>query len=206
MKKEKQKGITLIALVITIVVLLILAGVVISQFTGPDNIIDKSKDAKSQYEQSERNEEKALNELEALIPTIPPPSDTEDQEWVLTASYSRSSVSKTYEVYKKNNNTEVKIIEYDSSGVKTREWSPTLEQGENIEVYTPDGLEYSAMKIEANGMLWWAVDGSSSTWTGETKDGQYLLINAPVFSTSEEAANAFGGGDDPTLCGLCSKR
>ena len=43
--KENQKGITLIALVITIIVLLILASVSISMLTG-DNGILTSRDAK----------------------------------------------------------------------------------------------------------------------------------------------------------------
>ena len=41
---KKQKGITLIALVVTIVVLLILAGVTISLLLDENGIITKSKD------------------------------------------------------------------------------------------------------------------------------------------------------------------
>ena len=44
---KKQKGITLIALVVTIVVLLILAGVTISLLLDENGIIAKSKDARS---------------------------------------------------------------------------------------------------------------------------------------------------------------
>lgn len=43
---RKQKGITLIALVITIIVLLILAGISISALTGENGILSKSKKAK----------------------------------------------------------------------------------------------------------------------------------------------------------------
>ena len=47
MKKEiKQKGITLIALVITIIVLLLLAGVSISMLTGENGIITQAQNAK----------------------------------------------------------------------------------------------------------------------------------------------------------------
>ena len=41
-KLEKSKGITLIALVITIIVLLILAGVTIASITGENGILRKS--------------------------------------------------------------------------------------------------------------------------------------------------------------------
>ena len=45
MKTKEMKGITLIALVITIVVLMILAGVSINTVLGDDGIIQKAKEA-----------------------------------------------------------------------------------------------------------------------------------------------------------------
>lgn len=48
----KQKGITLIALVVTIVVLLILAGVSINLLLGDNGIITKAKGAKEEYSKS----------------------------------------------------------------------------------------------------------------------------------------------------------
>ena len=48
-KMNKQKGITLIALVITIIVLLILAGVAISTLTGNDSIINNAGTAVEKY-------------------------------------------------------------------------------------------------------------------------------------------------------------
>ena len=47
---KKEKGITLIALAITIVVLLILAGVTIAGITGENGIIGNAKEAKVQSE------------------------------------------------------------------------------------------------------------------------------------------------------------
>ena len=47
------KGITLIALIVTIIVLLVLAGITIANITGGDNTIDKAQDAKSQHEKSD---------------------------------------------------------------------------------------------------------------------------------------------------------
>ena len=48
MKKENFKGITLIALVVTIVVLLILAAVSISMLTGENGIITQAQKSKEQ--------------------------------------------------------------------------------------------------------------------------------------------------------------
>ena len=56
MKKE-NKGITLIALVITIIVLLILAGVTISTLAGDNGLITKANEAKVVTEKSALREE-----------------------------------------------------------------------------------------------------------------------------------------------------
>ena len=50
LEKNKQKGITLIALVITIIVLLILAGVSISMLTGENGILNQASKAAVQTE------------------------------------------------------------------------------------------------------------------------------------------------------------
>ena len=47
---KKENGITLVALVVTIVVLLILAGVSISLVLSQNSVIDKSKEAKTKYQ------------------------------------------------------------------------------------------------------------------------------------------------------------
>jgi len=54
---KKQKGITLIALVVTIVVLLILAGVTISLLLDENGIIAKSKDARTETRVSQIEDE-----------------------------------------------------------------------------------------------------------------------------------------------------
>ena len=54
---KKQKGITLIALVVTIVVLLILAGVTISLLLDENGIIAKSKDARTETRISQIEDE-----------------------------------------------------------------------------------------------------------------------------------------------------
>ena len=54
--KETQNGITLISIVVTIIVLLILAGISIATLNGDSGIIKKSKEAKEQTEISEEKE------------------------------------------------------------------------------------------------------------------------------------------------------
>ena len=68
-KNKQEKGITLIALVVTIVVLLILAGVSISLVLNNNGVISKAKDAKNQYAEAQTNEEKQLNDVSDWIDT-----------------------------------------------------------------------------------------------------------------------------------------
>ena len=64
--KDNNKGITLIALAITIIVLVILAGVSIAALKGDNGIINEAKDAKASHEKSIEEEERELNEVESL--------------------------------------------------------------------------------------------------------------------------------------------
>ena len=54
---SSKKGVTLLALVVTIVVLLILAGVSISMLVGNNGVVTKSKQAKSETEMAEARED-----------------------------------------------------------------------------------------------------------------------------------------------------
>ena len=65
-KKKNARGITLIALVITIIVLLILAGVTINALSGENGIITKSKEAKIKTEKSKTIEKINLAILTAM--------------------------------------------------------------------------------------------------------------------------------------------
>lgn len=65
--KEKQKGITLIALVITIIVLLILAGVTIAAISGDNGILQNAGKAKEKTTKSALDEEYKLAKTELYI-------------------------------------------------------------------------------------------------------------------------------------------
>ena len=63
--KQNTRGITLIALVITIIVLLILAGVSISMLTGSNGILTQASNAKHATEESTEKEKRQLSQIEA---------------------------------------------------------------------------------------------------------------------------------------------
>ena len=101
MKKIKEKsGITLIALVITIIVLLILASVSIAMLTGNNGILTQAKNAKEATEKAAEKENNDLLEIEmrannsiANIPNL--------KEGMIPVKWNASS--KTWEVADKNN-------------------------------------------------------------------------------------------------------
>ena len=87
-KLKNKRGITLIALVVTIVVLLILAGVSISLILDNNGIIQKSKDAKREYGQARANEQADLDKVDSWIdevantPEIVEPENIDDWEYI----------------------------------------------------------------------------------------------------------------------------
>ena len=60
---SRENGITLIALVVTIVVLLILAGVSVNALFGNSGIIEKAKEAQNAMDKAKENDEKQIGEL-----------------------------------------------------------------------------------------------------------------------------------------------
>ena len=62
-QKGQSKGITLVALVVTIVVLLILAGVTITMLVGDNGIIARAREAKNAVEKAQGNEQNELGDL-----------------------------------------------------------------------------------------------------------------------------------------------
>ena len=70
-KNKQERGITLVALVVTIVVLLILAGISLNLVLGQNGIISRAQDARNQTVEGQVNTEKAVNaltdEMEDLI-------------------------------------------------------------------------------------------------------------------------------------------
>lgn len=70
MMKRGTKGITLIALVVTIVILLILSGVTLNLIFGTNGVVKKAKEAADKTNQSAIDEQEKLNNLDKEIENI----------------------------------------------------------------------------------------------------------------------------------------
>lgn len=64
---KKQKGITLISLVVTIIVLLILAGVTLTMLSGENGIMTRAKTARDQHETGQEEETNKLAGMENVM-------------------------------------------------------------------------------------------------------------------------------------------
>ncbi len=64
---KKQAGITLVALVVTIVVLLILAGITIMYTIGENSIFKKAQEAKDKTEEAIKNEQEYMNAIDNMV-------------------------------------------------------------------------------------------------------------------------------------------
>ena len=71
-ERREEKGITLVALVVTIIVLIILAGVTLNIVLDNDGIINKAKQVADDYENAQREEQELLGQIEKYLnPPIP---------------------------------------------------------------------------------------------------------------------------------------
>ncbi len=106
-RKVEPKGITLVALVVTIVIMLILAGITLNMALGDNGLFKMAKSAVESYEESAQKEEDALKELEKDMNDvnrevnnlkgvnrpklsngmIPIKYDNVKQKWVITNEY-----------------------------------------------------------------------------------------------------------------------
>lgn len=102
---KKDKGITLIALIVTIIVLLILAGITIGAITGDNGIINQAQSAKTENERSDIEEQinviviqnskdrvmdknKLINDFEEKLPDGKEIVESDDLIYIIYPEYS----------------------------------------------------------------------------------------------------------------------
>ncbi len=126
MNKKKAKGITLIALVVTIIILLLLAGISVQMLTGNNGILTRAEEAKIVYEESEfktqleleilgnHDEKMQMNavELKTNIEAHIKNASVEGNEFPLKVKN-----TKTNKVYMIHDENEIAIVEYNEEYV-----------------------------------------------------------------------------------------
>ena len=111
---RRNKGITLIALVVTIIVLLILAGISIAMLTGQNGILNRAAEAKEKTEAAQKVEEKTLQGYEDIMAqytrNLPSREETKPYFPNSTFSYKEGDLN-TGLVIKDSNNNEYVWVE-----------------------------------------------------------------------------------------------
>ena len=64
MNLKSNKAITMVVLIVTIIVMLILAGVTLTLVLGENGLIEKTKASVNKYEMASKNEEEQLQDIE----------------------------------------------------------------------------------------------------------------------------------------------
>ena len=142
---KKQKGITLIALVVTIVVLLILAGVTISLLLDENGIIAKSKDARTETRVSQIEDEvgmwKQHNFINKESNQAQESADTMLANLISRKLLTEDEIDRNQELItiKKKDGTIVKEISYSSVTINISKFPATEKSGAVVLTVTATG-------------------------------------------------------------------
>ena len=180
--KRKNKGITLVALVVTIIILLILAGISISALTHT-GLFGKAKLAKDKYSNSEKLENTTLQEYEEKVYSYIEGSSREDGDYVskdiedfspTVKEENGSYIYATVENIKVNNGNKIGAYIWILNG--------KVVGGSTENKFIYDNLEYNSkyniqvMAVDENGKL-----KNSKEVQSNTIDKIYLYLNGKIF-------------------------
>ena len=201
----KEKGITLIALVITIVVLLILSAIVLSAMKD-SNIIGRAEEAKEEYYLASKNEEEKLKEYKNKLNIV---SGTIDIDEILGKAYVRNwsdggehytsifiltkeEESYFMEMYAINNDTGEQLPlpeEYRKFNCSlTKDFTPiSIKIDGNVNEITPNNAIAISASNGLNGYLqnsWLIADINDGEEITSSSDRRIIYLD-PTFDTSK---------------------
>ena len=181
---KRANGITLIALIVTIIVLLILAMTTVSLVLR-NNLIEKAKIAKNEYETSAQNEMEQLNYLETSFPgenSVINQYGFYYDRWYICDDFHGENVEGTYQVkfnLDKTVNIYVRERQEDlAEGVEV-DW---VDWANKVCVHT-DSLEYDT---QYSGI---GTGGTIFTVIVESESPQYAIITQEIPSDIVEYSN-----------------
>lgn len=169
--RNNSKGITLIALIITIIVLLILAGVALNAISGDDGILTKAEQAAEQWDEAIVNEQTELDKLSGMI---------EEIDWESEVNFGTNGNT----TWAKSHSTTVTVENenYDASSLKYL-WA-SEEENVTIDMINENGTSFeSGATITNNGdetgtYYLYILVKSSSGKTGLAQSNAFNLCNA----------------------------
>ena len=199
-KNKKEQGITLIALVVTIVVLLILAGITINMLFSNGGIFKTAQDAANEWNQAVINEQADLDNLTEQIENlvngqVGGDSGTEDS----TKGPNGKPLVDTIVEIQTERNVEAED-KYGNPVVVPKGFKVVVDETTNNATTVPEGIviednNYNQFVWIPTGM--YKVDESGATKTNELTRRQWgttaNTVQEPTPITSDEAASGYNG-------------
>ena len=193
-KTENIKGITLIALVITIIVLLIFAGVGIAMLTGQNGILTQAQNAKTTNENKSAEEKVKLAIMAARSQSETGALDADKLIAEITNNYG-GTASKTNNGFPVNVIVDGKNFKVDGDGNITEGTTPTPEPANkisNTESYvgyyadidgdrTVDGIIYADLAIGGSG-IWNNKSGSNYEYSQKTEGLKSYYVSSDSYT------------------------
>ena len=211
-KTKDKNGITLVALVVTIVVLILLAGVSINLVIGNNGIMQKAKEAKESMEQAAKEEQEGLSALEERLNSL----NTANAPVLLTGMTPIKFTTPTDTKMGETVETTADDADWYSYGVKTEEkkWANTKTQDGSMWVWIPrfayrvdkDKQVIDVVFLQSNSNEYYDENGNLQTAkrqksVGETIDTTTGYTVHPAF-TDESSIKFANGGWDKELTGI----
>ena len=179
-KIKNQKGITLVALVVTIIVLIILAGISINLILGDNGMITIAKKAKENTELAKVEEEQQLNELY---------KELETEGGNLSGGSNENAIEKITEF-----KTAIATAIGEAGGIKPEVSSETAIFANNIKGIVKEVTKNATATAEdiAEGKTAW-VNGEMITGnsTGNSSNGIYYVASSVGFNNGYQWVQKF---------------
>lgn len=202
---RKNNGITLIALVVSIIVLLILAGISISMLSGENGILNRATEAKRTYQISSEKEAISLIVASAQIDT----SLGNNVNYIGKKLYTKNFVNsdKWDYIYTTNDNKSygdgwyyiTKDVNLDNYGKAQNEWLVNYDTNEIIELASDEYVEFSISNdvVITDGLIF-NIDSNDISVSDKSTWGNGVELYGFDNDENQDNANGlyFDGVDD----------
>ena len=220
---NSSKGITLIALVVTIIILIILSGISISMLTGQNGILTRAAEAKEKTEKAQAEEQSTLSELESQMNNYQ--DDGFDKEKGVNRPQLASGMTRVMftDPTSSSNGT---IIKDGESGWSTdwydynsQKWANVMTKDGSMWVWIPryayrihkeNGVETQKFDVVFLVGLtdnYYDENGKLQTAQRQTSENQTIVTNGDTYTvhpafTNESSINYTNGGWNEELAGI----
>ena len=219
-KEKLNKGITLVALVVTIIILLILSGITISSLTNT-GLFENAKEAKNRTEDAQKQEQELLNQYEEELNRYTSPNERWDGTVNKPELMTGMSAIKFTDPTDSTEGTTVDTTSDDKEwyNYEDKKWANVKTEDGSMWVWIPryayrihkeNGVETQKFDIVfLNGLTdnYYDENGKLQTAQRQTSENQTIVTNGDTYTvhpafTNESSINYTNGGWNEELAGI----